>query len=154
MILADKNIIKLLSAFVVSCRLSMRGPWLFLVSASSGGKSMLLEALQGCNNTHVIDDLTPATMASGMKGKHGEDNSLLSQFTYGSILIIKDFTTILSKDKEVQKAIVGQLRKIYDGDYVKRYGNGQNTDWHGKVSILAGVTSKVHTTMHQLTHIG
>lgn len=154
MLLADPYIIKLLCSYVVAAKLPIRAPWLFIVGPSSGGKSMLLESLESLPLIFPIDDLTSTTFASGMKGKDGESNSLLHQLADNSTLVIKDFTTILSKDKEAQKTIIGQMRKIYDGDFLKKFGNGQKVDWKGKISILAGVTSKVHTTMYQLADMG
>lgn len=154
MLLADPHIIKLLCGYIVAARLPPRAPWLFIVGPSSGGKSLLLESLEACRLVFPIDDLTPTTFASGMKSKEGGSNSLLDKLKNNSILIVKDFTTILSKDKEAQKNIIGQMRKIYDGDFVKKFGNGVEFGWKGKVSILAGVTSKVHTTMYQLADMG
>src|SRR3990167_5940624 len=100
MILKDSQIIKLLAAYVIAARLPIRAPWLLLVSASSGGKSMLLESLQKCSLIKVLDDLSPKALASGMRGPDGKNNSLLNEMKSGTTLIIKDFTTLLSKNKD------------------------------------------------------
>src|SRR3990167_1862522 len=111
LLLADSNIVKLLCAFVVASRMPINPPWLFIVGPPGGGKSMILKALQGITGTTPIDDLTANTFASGMRGREGKSNSLLHNLPPNSILIFKDFTTIISKDEQSRGAIVGQLRK-------------------------------------------
>lgn len=154
LLLADGDIIKLLAAFIVAARLPINPPWLFIVGASSGGKSALLKSLQLCKGVFPLDDLTPTTFVSGMRGLEGKSNSLLDNLLPNSILLFKDFTTIIQKDKDSRGAVVSQLRKIYDGDLSKRFGNGVTMDWKGKLSVLAGVTSKIYTTMPMFAAMG
>lgn len=156
MLLEDKGIVKLLCAFIIAARLPINAPWLFIVSSSSGGKSMLLKALEGCEGVQPLDDLTSNTFISGMKGRDGESNSLLDAVGVNAILLFKDFTTILSKAQESKSDIIGQLRKIYDGDFTKGTGNkgGLPSSWEGKVTVLAGTTTSIYTSMHQFAAMG
>jgi hypothetical protein len=156
MLLADEGVVKLLCAFVIAQRMETSPPWLFLVGASSGGKSMLLKALRNVQGYYALDDLTANTFVSGQQKKTGsaDSPSLLDEFTNQSFIVLKDFTTILSKDKETKKTVIGQLRKIYDGDFSKRYGNGVEVKYEGKLGVLAGVTTKIYTTWGEYADMG
>lgn len=156
MLLADKGIVKLLCSFMVAARMPINPPWMFIVSPPSGGKSTLLKAIEGCAGVYPLDDLTSNTFMSSMRGRDGESNSLLDVLMPNSVILFKDFTTILSKSQEDRGKIIGQMRKIYDGDYVKGSGNsgGQGNKWEGRTTVLAGVTGKVHTSLHQFADMG
>ena len=41
---------------------------------------------------------------------------------------------------EKRAEILAQMREIYDGSYVKEFGNGKSVRWEGKVGLLAGCT--------------
>jgi hypothetical protein len=156
MLLADEGIVRLICAFIISARLLKTAPpWIFIVGASSGGKSMLLKSLEKISGIKPLDDLTSNTFASGMKKKPGDkSNSLLDKVNPGDILTFKDFTTILGKEKEQRSTIISQLRKIYDGDFMKTYGNGTEMKWKGRLSVLSGVTSSVYSVMSQFQDMG
>lgn len=152
-LLADPGVVALLCATVVANRLKLDPVWLMLVAPSSGGKSELISALGGLKFIHSVSDLTINSMASGFKGKPGEETSLLWKANYG-ILTFKDFTTILSKDRESKAAIMGQFREIYDGKYDKTTGNGKNINWKGKIGAIAGATEMVYEAMQDLSAMG
>jgi len=38
------------------------------------------------------------------------------------MLLFKDFTTVLEKQKDERREIIAQLREIYDGFYSKKFG--------------------------------
>lgn len=155
MLLADTHIIKLLCAFVVASRLPINPPWFFIVGPPSGGKSQLLKSLQHAAGVLPIDDLTANTFSSGMRGQNGQSNSLLDKLQPNSILLFKDFTTIISKDDSSRSMIIGQMRKIYDGDFRKIYGNSVETNFEGKApSVLAGVTEKIYPSMAMFADMG
>jgi predicted ATPase len=75
MLLADEGVVKLLCAFVIAQRMETSPPWLFLVGASSGGKSMLLKALRNVQGYYALDDLTANTFVSGQQKKTGSADS-------------------------------------------------------------------------------
>jgi hypothetical protein len=74
--------------------------------------------------------------------------------TTGNFLVFKDFTTILSKDKESKKAVIGTLRKIYDGEMSRRTGQGDPLEWEGKLGVLGGSTTSFHTKMREFADLG
>lgn len=154
MLLEDKGIVKLLCAYVVALRIPIPPPWLFILGASSGGKSMLLNSLAQVRGYRALDDVTSASFLSGSRGG-GEEMSLLHNLPKECFLVFKDFTTILSKQKESRGAIIGLLRKIYDGEMSKKTGNISATNnWEGKIGVLGGSTSSFYTKMADFADMG
>jgi hypothetical protein len=124
--------------------------WLYVVAPPGGTKSELLRALQG-PRVVSISTMTPQTLISGLKG-HGEDIDLLPHLD-GKVLIIKDFTSILSKKPEDQAAIFADLREAYDGYLEKSFGSGVGIkSYKASFGLLAGVTPAIDMfrTVHAL----
>lgn len=145
MMLENPGVVKLLAATVIANRLPTTSVWLFIVSNSSGGKSMLLDALSDVEGIFKQSDMTANTFASGMKGAGGASVGLLDNMVGDfPIMVISDFTTYLSKASEQNDAIMAQFRLIYDGEYSKRYGTGVVRDWTGRMGLIAGVTQIVY----------
>lgn len=115
--------------------------WLFLVSPPSGTKTELIRALKN-DDTYEISSLTEHALISGQKGP---DVSLLTWLTKNNkkILLVKDFTTILSMRYESMKSILADLRETYDGYIDKPIGTGKRFHWEGKLGFIAGVTSVI-----------
>lgn len=111
-----------------------------------------INAISGISFVHSISDLTVNTFASGMK-KTGKETSLLLRMNNG-VMAFKDFTSILSKNKEAKKELMGQLREIYDGRYDKHTGTGDEIKWRGKVGAVAGTTEAVYRYLEDLTEMG
>jgi DNA-binding HxlR family transcriptional regulator len=124
--------------------------WVLIVSPSSSGKTELIFLLKQAENVILLSDLTPQTFISGKDREAG----LLLKIPSGipTILLIKDFTTILELPKEKRCAIFSQLREIYDGKYSKAFGTGEKIDWEGKIGIIGGVTQiwEVHYSASQI----
>lgn len=140
LILKDKGIIKLLCAVAIANRIPSLDPtWLFVVSSSSGGKSELLLALSYVNGALPIDDLTPRTLVSGAKSKDVE-TSLIYRLPHNCIMVIKDLTVLLSKNNKDSAEIFSQLRMIYDGDFNKSFGSGEDIKATVRMGLIAGVT--------------
>lgn len=152
-LMVDDGIVPLLCATVIANKMKLDPVWLMLIAPSSGGKSELINALMGLKYIFPVSDLTVNSMASGFKGKPGEETSLLWKANYG-ILVFKDFTSILSKDKEAKKAIMAQFREIYDGRYDKTTGNGKNINWRGKIGAIAGATEMVYEALGDMSAMG
>ena len=67
------------------------------------------------------------------------------------MLIIKDFTSILSKKSEDQTAIFADLREAYDGYLEKSFGSGVGTKrYQSRFGLIAGVTEVID--MYRVVH--
>ncbi len=116
--------------------------WLFLVAASGSGKTEFLNALR-TDRVYPLSQVTQNTFVSGLNQPGKKDPSLLPELD-GKVVVIKDFTAILSENPKTRSQIFGQLRDIYDGSTAKAFGSGVRTrryDCH--VGLIAGVTPAV-----------
>ena len=152
LLLKDMGVVKMVVATIVANRMFLDPVWLLLVAPPSGGKTELIMAISGLEFVFGISDLTVNTFASGQK-KVGKETSLLLKINNG-IMAFKDFTSILSKNREARGEIMKQLREIYDGEYIKRTGTGDDVTWRGKVGAIAGCTEIIYRYLEELSAMG
>lgn len=114
--------------------------WLLSIAPPGAGKSEIIRGYtpNGRPNkyVHPISSITPNTFISGLP----ENEDLLPRLD-SKIVTIKDFTTILTKQKDARNEILGQLREIYDGYYAIETGSGVGTrGYNSKFTLIAGCT--------------
>jgi len=148
--LKNDTVVDVILACVVANKFKTDPLWMLLISASSGAKTELLRALDSEEiGAKFLSKITEHTLVSELN-KKGVD--LLPRLT-GKVLVLKDFTTILTARRESRQEIFGQLREVYDGKYDQSWGSGKNDfHWEGKMGLVAGVTpiiEKYHS-VHQL----
>lgn len=124
--------------FAVRLALHLPGDplWLFVIAPPGGSKTEILRALKG-DDVYTVSTITSHTLISGMSG--GEKLDLLPKLD-GKLLIIKDFTSILT-DEHDRTAIFSQLRETYDGYYEKAFGSIEGKkSYRAEFGCLAAVT--------------
>jgi hypothetical protein len=124
--------------------------WLYYVGPPGGTKTEALRALKG-PRVVSLSSLTPQTLISGYKGDP-EKVDLLPKLD-GKLLVIKDFTSILSKKPEDAAAIFADLREAYDGYLEKSFGSGVGTKaYSARFGLIAAVTPAIDRfrTVHSL----
>jgi hypothetical protein len=139
--LDDYRIVDIILAVVIANLFPTDPLWMLILGASSTAKTELLAALDGLPMMFFISDLTTNTLISGKK-----DASLLPRLK-NKIIVMKDFTTILSKRPDDLKIIMGHLREVYDGKLVKSYGTGDTVNWTGHVGFI-GASTPVYDRKH------
>jgi ribosomal protein L37AE/L43A len=112
--------------------------WMFIVAPPGGTKTEPIMALSGGPGIVTLSSLTPATLVSGMN-LGGADPSLLPQLD-GRVLVIKDFTNVLTLNPLAREEIFGTLRDAYDGEYAKVFGNGVVRRYRSRFGMIAAVT--------------
>lgn len=140
--LESEDILAVVMATVLVNRLPGDPLWLLLVGKSGAGKTEFLSTLEGYGECVFTAEFTPHTLVSGMPSATGVDPSLLPKLD-NKVLVIKDFTVILSMHPTGRDEIFGQLREAYDGKYTKQFGNGLVRQYNSKFGMIAGVTNKV-----------
>jgi hypothetical protein len=121
--------------------------WLFIISPPGSTKTEILRSFTG-DRICSISTLTPQSLISGLQGV--KDTDLMPKLD-GKLLIIKDFTSILSKKSEDQTAIFADLREAYDGYLEKSYGSGVGIKrYRANFGIIAGVTNAID--MYRIVH--
>ena len=120
--------------------------WLLDVRPPGWGKTEGLGPIAGAlREAHMVSTLTEAALLSGTskreKAKDSTGGLLRTIGEYG-IIVLKDFTSILSMHREQRASTIAALREIYDGSWVRNVGTdgGRTLEWHGKVGLLAGCT--------------
>ena len=139
--LPDDNVVDYVLAVYLSNFSQGERLWSWLIGPPSVGKTELLRALSS-DTTLLIDSLTSKTLFSGLR--IGNKDPSLFKSINGKVLIIKDFTKILSDQAEVLSEILGQLRSAKDGYYDARTGV-EDKSYHYETSftLLAGVTPAI-----------
>ncbi len=124
--------------------------WVFMIAPPGGSKSELLMSLSKHPMVESTTSLTPHTLVSGAAFNNGTDPSLLPKLN-NRILVIKDFTTILTMHYTSRDEIFGVLRDCYDGKTEKTFGTGVKRSYVSHFGIIAGVTPKIEEfgVMHQ-----
>lgn len=136
-------ILEVLFGAIFANRIGLDPLWLFIVAPPGGSKSELLMSLSDADGIKALTTMTPRTLISGANFG-GADPSLIPKLD-GKVLIIKDFTTILSMNTLARDEIFGTLRDAYDGKIEKYFGNGVIRNYSARFGIIAGVTPVIET---------
>jgi NrS-1 polymerase HBD domain len=122
--------------------------WLMLVGGSGWGKTELLMSIMRLPHVHLASTLTEASLLSGTsqreKGKESTGGVLRKIGGFGCLLC-KDFTSILSMNRESSTAMLAALREIFDGEWIRHVGvdGGRTLGWKGKLAFIAGCTGAI-----------
>lgn len=140
----DYKIVDVTMAIIVGNFFPTDPLWLLIIGPSSSAKTEVLNSLDGLPFTYFISDMTTKTLISGK-----ENASLLPELN-NKIVIMKDFTTVLSKRADDLKIIMAQWREVYDGKVSNMYGTGGASSkvvWKGHVGLL-GASTPVYDRKH------
>lgn len=152
--LEDKDIVKLIAGFCLTCKLPIKPLWLFIAAGSSAGKTALIELFELIPGFTQVDNMTANSLQSGMK-RTNKSPSFLDNLSKGAFIVFKDFTSMMSKNPETLADIMGQLRVVYDGSTVKLTGGLRDTQvWKGKVSMLGAGTGVLYSKNDQFAEMG
>lgn len=146
----DDNIIDFVLSVYISNFTDGERLWSWIIAPPSYGKTEILRALFCPDISILKDSISAKTLFSGLR-IGGRDPSLFKRIN-GKVLIIKDFTKILSGRPEDLAAILGQLRNAYDG-YFDASTGADDKDHHYETlfSLLIGVTPAIddHYSVNQ-----
>ena len=146
LLVRDHKGLHVVLAAVAAHRAGGDGVWQFIVDAPGSGKTETIRSLNGLPDVVPVSSLTPSTFASGLKvSDASKDPSLLLRLPERPIITLKDFTTVLSMNRDSRQEILAQLRELADGYYVKEFGNGKTVSWKGTMCFIAGVTPIIDT---------
>ena len=140
--LPDPTVLDIMFGTVLGNRLDGDPLWMFLVGPPGCGKSACLMSLSGSPLITTRTTVTRAALVCGMPNVGNSDPSLLPKLD-GRILVVKDFTTILSAQEKTREELFGVLRDAYDGKYVQEFGRGVLREYICRFGFLAGVTGKI-----------
>jgi hypothetical protein len=149
----DREAIEIVLAVGVCSQMPGDPVWLFLVGPSGSTKTEIVRSLKNSSRVYTTDTLTAKSLISGWRQtKKREQVDLLPQLA-GKLLIIKDFTSMLSRPDIEINEVFGTLRGAYDGYYESVYGSGVGKkSFTSTFGIIACVTPviEVHSKVHNL----
>jgi hypothetical protein len=119
--------------------------WLGLIAPPSSAKTEILNSLSGLRYVHMASSLSPASFLSASSKKDRDNEAtggLLAQIGEFGIIVLKDFTTVLSLRPEANAEVFAVLREVYDGRYTRHVGTdgGRTLAWNGKVGLVFACT--------------
>ena len=147
--LPDKT--PILAALAIVAAQDIPGPpvWTLLVGPPSSGKTEIIHSLRLVNGAVSVSTLTKASLLSGRTG--GAGGLLLTHFpNCHGLLLVKDFTSILSEAAGARTETIAVLREVYDGHITRAVGSRDTPlTWTGQISFLGAVTEEIE--LHRAT---
>jgi hypothetical protein len=153
LLVQDEYIIDLVPIMLIAHRLTSDPVWGYLVAPPGGSKTEFINSMNTVNGVHALSSLTAKTLVSGARLGGAQSASLLKKMRNGYI-IIEDFTTLESQNRDEVKEIMGQLRSIYGGKFVKEFGTGETVNWSGKITLIAGATYQIYSFRELFANLG
>lgn len=146
--LPDTGPVLITLAAVAANLLSGDPVWLLIVAPPGSGKTELLQSLASLPNVHPAGTLTEASLLSGSPGRErakDANGGLLCSVGRFGIVVLKDFTSILSMNREQRGPLLAALREIHDGDWTRHIGvdGGRCLNWSGKCALIGGCTPSI-----------
>ena len=89
--------------------------------------------------THPLSDLTSKSLISGLE----ENEDMYPQFD-NKLVVMEEFTNLITKDPTERASIMGQIRTMYGGNLSKSFGSGVGTkSYKANVGMLIGCTPMI-----------
>src|SRR5262249_35490874 len=107
--MADTGSVEITLAAYAAKRLARDPMWLMLVGPPSAGKGEILNPISRLPHTHEAATITEAALMSGSSKQNREKNStggLLKQIGAFGILLLKDFTSVLSMNRDTRASLL------------------------------------------------
>jgi len=129
--------------------------WLLIISGSGNAKTETVTALSGAG-AHVTSTIASegALLSGTSKGERAKDSTggLLRKIGNRGLVVIKDFTTIISMNRDSRAAVLAALREIYDGRWERNVGTdgGRSLLWTGRIVVIGAVTT-AYDAAHAVT---
>jgi hypothetical protein len=122
-------------------------PWLLIISGPGNAKTETVGSLNAIPGTIVVSTIASEGALLSATGKKSRAKAatggLLRRIGARGTLVIKDFTSILSADRNVRGPMLAALREIHDGLWVRNVGSdgGQTITWEGRLVLVGACTT-------------
>jgi hypothetical protein len=155
----DFDTLDAMLAVAASERLAGDPPWLLIISGPGNAKTETVQATSGIGATVVSTLTSDAALLSGTPQRNrpkGATGGLLRTLGARGILAIKDVTSILSMNRDLRTTVIGALREIHDGHWVRNVGSdgGQTLTWKGRIVVIGACTTAWDTAHGVVSSMG
>jgi hypothetical protein len=120
-------------------------PWLMVISGSGNAKTETVNSVSGVDHTIAVSTIASeaALLSATNKKKPGATGGILRRLGDQGVLVIKDFTSIISGDRKARTQILAALREIHDGKWNRSVGadGGQTVSWEGRIIVICACTT-------------
>jgi hypothetical protein len=120
--------------------------WVLIVGGPGNAKTETVSAL-GDSGAYIVSTIASegALLSGTSMGERSSDatGGLLRTIGSSGVLVLKDFTSILSLPPSARPSVLAALREIYDGRWTRTLGadGGRSLDWSGRVAVIGAVTT-------------
>jgi hypothetical protein len=114
--------------------------WLLIISGPGNAKTETCQSLSRLS-AHIISTISSeGALLSGTSDKSrskAATGGLLRKIGDRGLLVVKDFTSILSANRDTRASVLAALREIHDGNWVRSVGTdgGKTLTWSGRESL-------------------
>jgi hypothetical protein len=115
-----------------------------IISGSGNAKTETVNAVSDVDRTIAISTISSeGALLSAIKKGKGATGGLLRQLGDAGILVIKDFTSIISGERKARAQILAALREVHDGKWNRSVGadGGLTISWTGRIICIAAATT-------------
>lgn len=129
----------------------IKGPpvWLTLIGAPGSGKTELMRSLLQVPG--AIESICPTSEAAFLSASPAREKAkdahggILRKIGKHGLLMVNDFTTILSMKGDRIASVMSTFREAYSGHWERDVGSegGRTISWDGKLAVLAGCTGVI-----------
>jgi len=156
--LEDTGDVEVALAAVVANRSPGDPAWVLFVGPPGSGKTETIMPLDSLPDVHMAATLTEAALLSGTASKEKTSDAtggILQQVGERGIILVKDFSGLLSLNRDTRGGVLSALREVYDGEWARPVGTdgGRVLRWKGKCGFIGGATAAIdgyHATMAAL----
>src|SRR5262249_13538624 len=148
----DTNVLNVVLAAAAVERLTGDPLWPLVISGPGNAKTETVQSLAGAGaqvtstitSEGALLSATPRQLQAGRA-----TGGLLLKLGNRSLLVIKDFTSILSMDRNARGLVLAALREIYDGKWERNVGaaGGRTLTWTGRI-VMVGACTTAWDTAH------
>jgi hypothetical protein len=151
----DLQALDVVLAVAATERLGGDPPWLLVVSGSGNAKTETVGSLAGVG-AHIVSTISgEAALLSGTaKRERSKDatGGLLREVGARGLLVVKDFTSIISMNRDTRAIVLSALREIHDGRWSRSVGTegGRTLTWAGRLVVIGATTTaydQAHTVI-------
>jgi len=134
-------------------------PWLLVVSGSGNAKTETVGALAGIG-AFVTSTIASegALLSASSKKEQAKDatGGLLRRIGERGLLVVKDFTSIISMSRDARASVLAALREVYDGKWERNVGTngGRTLTWEGRIVMVGAVTTAYDSAHAVISSMG